>query len=174
MSIFKWVLVQLPLVICLALVPFTNASATDIPVYKGVLRVLIVAEREGNTLLLQYRTKTRQVLRVGISGVEVTNSLTHKMTRLPDTSASLAAEQDAGDLHADIEYGGLNLTDDSYHVEGSLVVYLAGTQQTRHFSVYMNPRSADRPANSSIDWGIDNSARKGSRKDQGVRLLEIK
>ena len=159
MDIFKWVLVQLPLVICLALVPFTNTSATDIPVYKGVLRVLIVADREGNTLLLQYRTKTRQVLRVGVSRVAVTNSLTHKVTRLPDTSASLAAKLDAGDLHADIEYGGLNLTDDSYRIEGSLVLYLAGAQQTRNFSVYTKPRSTDRPANSSIDWGIDNSAR---------------
>jgi len=155
MDIFKWVLVQLPLVICLALVPFTHASATDIPVYKGVLRVLIVADSEGNTLLLQYRTKTRQVLRVGVSRVAVTNSLTQKMTRLPDTSESLATELDAGYLHADIEYGGLNLTDDSYRVEGSLVVYLAGAQQTRNFSVYTKSRFADRPANSSIDWGID-------------------
>ena len=155
MGIFKWVLVQLPLVICLALMQFTNASATDIPVYKGVLRVLIVADRKGKTLLLHYRTKTRQVLRVGVSGVVMTNSLTQKMTRLPNTSTSLATELDAGDLHADIEYGGLNLTNDSYRVEGSLVVYLAGTQQTRNFSVYMTPRSADRPANSSIDWGIN-------------------
>jgi hypothetical protein len=91
--------------------------------------------------------------------VAVTNSLTHKVTPLPDTSASLAAGLDAGDLHADIAYGGLNLTDDSYRVEGSLVVYLAGSQQTRNFRVYMNPRSAGRPANSSIDWGIDNPVR---------------
>lgn len=159
MELFKWVLVQLPLMICLALVPFTNASATDIPVYKGVLRVSIIADREGNKLLLQYRTKTRQVLRVGVSRVVVTNMLTHKLIRLPDTSANLAAGMDAGDLHADIEYGGLNLTDDSYRVEGSLVVFLAGSQQTRNFSVYMNAHSADRPANSSIDWGIDNPAR---------------
>jgi len=156
MDIFRWVLVQLPLLISLALVPFTNASATDIPVYKGVLRVLIVANREGNTLLLQYRTKTRQVLRVGVSSVAVTNSLTQKVTRLPEASASLAAKPDAGYLHADIEYDGLNLTDDNYRVEGSLVMYLAGAQQTRNFSVYTKPRSADRPANSSIDWGMDN------------------
>ena len=63
MNIFKWLLLQAPLVMSLVLVPVINASATDIPVYKGVLRVLIVPEREGNTLLLQYRTKTRQVLR---------------------------------------------------------------------------------------------------------------
>ena len=159
MDLFKRVRVQLPLVICLALVPFTNASATDIPVYKGVLRVLIVTDREGKTLLLQYRTKTRQVLRVGVSQVEVTNSQTHKMIRLPDASASLAAKLDAGDLHADIEYSGLNFTDDNYHVEGSLMVYLAGAQQSRNFSVYTKPFSADRPADSSIDWGIDNPAR---------------
>jgi hypothetical protein len=159
MNIFKWVLVQLPLVMCLVLVPVINVSATDIPMYKGALRVLIVGEREGNTLLLQYRTKTRQVLRVGVRGVAMTNSLTHQVTRLPDASASLAAGLDAGDLHADIEYGGLNLTGDDYRVEGSLVVYLAGAQQTRNFRVYLKPRSAGRPANSSIDWGIDNPAR---------------
>ena len=159
MELFKWVLLQLPLVICLALVSFTNASATDIPVYKGVLRVVMVDGREGNTLLLQYRTKTRQVLRAGVRGVVVTNSLTHKVIRLPDTSANLAVEMDAGDLHADIEYGGLNIADDNYRVEGSLVVYLAGFQQTRNFSVYMNTHSSGRPANSSIDWGVDNPAR---------------
>jgi len=90
MKLFKLLLVQLPLVMCLVLVPLINASATDIPVYKGVLRVLIVAEREGNTLLLQYRSKTRQVLRVGVRGVAMTNNLTHQLTRLPDASTSLA------------------------------------------------------------------------------------
>ena len=159
MNILKWVLVQLPVVICLVLVPIINVSATDIPVYKGVLRVLIVAESEGNTLLLQYRTKTRQVLRVGVREVAMTNSLTHQVTRLPDASASLAAGQDAGDLHADIEYGGLSLSDDGYRVEGSLVVYLAGAQQSRNFRVYLNEHAVRRPENSSIDWGIDNPAR---------------
>lgn len=159
MKLFKWLLVQAPLMMSLVLLPVINASATDIPVYKGVLRVMIVAEREGDTLLLQYRTKTRQVLRIGVRGVAMTNNLTHQVTRLPDASASLAAGLDAGDLHADIEYGGLNHINDDYRVEGSLVVYLAGAQQTRNFRVYLKPLSASRPANSSIDWGIDNPAR---------------
>ena len=159
MTLFKSVLVQLPLVLCLTLLSLTNASATDVPVYKGVLSVSIVTGRAGDTLLLQYRTKTRQVLRVGVSGVVMTDSLTHKMIRLPDTSASLAAEQEAGDLHADIEYAGLDLTNDGHRVEGSLVVYLAGAQQSRHFSVYTNTRTVGRPANSGIDWGINNPAK---------------
>lgn len=162
MNIFKWLLVQLPLVMSLVLAPVINASATDVAVYKGVLRVMIVAEREGNTLLLQYRTKTRQVLRIEVRGVVVTNNLTHQATQLPDASASIAAGLDAGDLHADIEYDRLNHINEDYRVEGSLVVYLAGTQQTRNFSVYLKPPSASRPsrpANSSIDWGIDNPAR---------------
>ena len=82
--------------------------------------------REGNTLLLQYRTKTRQVLRVGVRRVAMTNNLTRQVTRLPDTSANLTAGLGTGDLHADIEYGGLKHTNDDYRVEGSLVVYLAG------------------------------------------------
>ncbi len=159
MNIFKWVQLQLPVVVCQILVPVINVSATDIPMYKGALRVLIVVGREGNTLLLQYRTKTRQVLRVGVREVSMTNSLTHQVTRLPDASASLAAGQDEGDLHADIEYGGLSLSDDGYRVEGSLVVYLAGAQQSRNFRVYLNEQAVRRPENSSIDWGINNPAR---------------
>jgi hypothetical protein len=159
MNIFKWLLVQATLAMSLVLVPIINASATDIPVYKGVLRVLLVAEREGNTLLLQYRTKTRQVLRVGVRGVVMSNNLSHRVIRLPDATASTTAVPYAGDLHADIEYSRLNLTDDDYLVEGILVVYLAGAQQTRKFRVYLKPRSASRPANSSIDWEIDNPAR---------------
>lgn len=159
MGKIKWLLLQLPFVIWLALAPFINVGATEVPVYKGVLKVLIVSGREGDALFLQYRTKTRQVLRIGISDVVMTDSLTHKMNRLPDTTASIAAGLVAGDLHADIEYGGLDLTSDGYRVEGNLVVYLAGAQQTRYFSVYTNARSVDRPVNSNIDWGVDNPAK---------------
>jgi hypothetical protein len=159
MNIFKWLPVQLALMTCLVLAPVINASATEVPVYKGVLRVVIVAEREGNTLLLQYRTKTRQVLHIEARGVVLTNNLTHQAIPLPDASASLAAGLDGGDLHADIKYDGVNYINEDYRVEGRLVEYLAGTQQTRSFSVYLKNPSASRPANSSIDWGIDNPAR---------------
>lgn len=159
MNIFKWVRVQLPVLMCLVLVPVINVSATDVPVYKGVLRVSIVAGHEGNTLLLQYRTKTRQVLRVGVREVSITNSLTQQVIRLPDALARLAAGQDEGDLYADIEYGGLRLSDNGYRVEGSLVVYLAGAQQSRNFRVDLNEQAVRRPENSSIDWGINNPAR---------------
>jgi hypothetical protein len=110
-------------------------------------------------VLLQYRTKTRQVLRVGVREVAISNNSTQQVTRLPDASASLAAGLDEGDLHADIEYSGLNLSDDGYRVEGSLVVYLAGAQQSRNFRVDLNEQPVRRPKNSSIDWGIDSPAR---------------
>jgi hypothetical protein len=140
----------------MVLAPVINAVATDIPAYKGVLRVLLVDGRVGNKLLLQYRTKTRQVLRVGIRGAAITNNESNRVIRLPNVTASITAGLDAGELHADIEYDGLNLTHDDYRVDGSLTVYLAGTQQTRNFRVYLKPRSVSRPANSSINWGIDN------------------
>ena len=153
------VLTQLILLISLLLTAATNAGATNIPMYKGVLTVLKVAGYEGDTLLLQYHTKTRQVLRVGVRGLTITNRRTQRVTRLPDASANLAAEPRAGELVADIEYDGLKLADDDYRVEGNMTVYLAGMQQSRNFRVYLKPRRNGRPANSGIDWGLDSPAR---------------
>ena len=149
----NYLLVQVTLLFCLVLAPTVDVNARDIPVYKGMLRVLSMAEREGNTLLLQYRTRTREVLRVRAHRVVVINNRTRRAMRLPDTSADLARGHVAGYLHADMEYNHLDLAGDDYRVEGSLTVYLATGQQTRNFRAYLKPDTAERPANSSIDWG---------------------
>ena len=159
MKKFNWLSAQLALLLCLAMMPAINAIAKDIPVYKGMLSVSIVDDGEGSSLLLQYLTKTRQVLRVGVRGLVMINNRTHRVLRLPDASASIAPGQVAGYLHADIDYDELELAGDDYRVEGSLTVYLAGYQQSRSFTVYLRQDAPGRPANSSIDWGIHDPAR---------------
>jgi hypothetical protein len=120
--------------------------------------VLPVTTRAGDTLLLQYRTRTREVLRVGYQRVVIINERTHRVTRLPDAATRLATVLDAGYLHADIEYDGLNLAGNNYRVEGRITVFLAGRQQSRNFRAYLDPDPAGRPPDSSIDWGMQRPA----------------
>lgn len=162
MNRFSRQLPRLALLLCLVLISTINVSAKDIPVYKGTLRVTLLDEGEGSTLLLQYLTKTREVLRIGVSDAVMINNMTRRVIRLPDITTSIAPDQKAGYLYADIEYGDLELSGDNYRVEGNLTVYLARGQQSRHFRIYLNHGPVERPANSTIDWGIDNPAR--SRK----------
>ena len=133
------------------------ADTTDILVYKGELRFVLPVDEARDSMLIQYRSKSRKVLRIAIEGLTVTNMDTYRYVRLPDRSAKTMNNVDGdGFWTTDILYNSLNLANESHRVEGQLILYLAGSQRTRRFSVYLRPETIWEPSHSSIDWGLDN------------------
>ena len=107
-------------------------------------------------MMIQYRSKTRDVLGIVIDGLTITNTDTRQYLRLPDRTARLVNNlDDEGYWITDILYDGLDLVNESYRVEGRATLYLIGSQRTRNFNVYLRPESYDWPSQSSIDWGLD-------------------
>ena len=141
-------------VVCLCFVPFTDAVAADIQVYKGQLRILIPDQPSRNTLLLQYRTKTKEVLRLAVRGLRVINVTTKETISLENRTVNISGRLDEGYWNTEIAYNDLGLADDDYKIEGLLMFYLAGSQQTRKFSVYLKPEINSIPNGSGIDWSI--------------------
>ena len=130
------------------------ADITDILVYRGELRFVLPVDQARDTMLIQYRTKTRDVVSIVIDHLMVTNMETHKSYRLQDRTASLVNQVDnEGYWTTDILYNGLNLTNDSHRVEGRATLYLIGSQQSRNFNVYLRPERTWKPSTSTIDWG---------------------
>ena len=143
-------------VLSLIISPQIAADTTDILVYKGELRFVLPVDKNLNSMLIQYRSKTRDVLRIVIDGLMVTNTETRRYFRLPDRTAKLVNNiDDEGYWTTDLVYDGLTLSNDSYRVEGRATLYLFGSQRTRNFNVYLRPESYDWPSRSSIDWGLD-------------------
>ena len=130
-----------------------------VQLYKGELQVSVPAQQR-DSLLFRYRAKNREAVRVGITGLMLTNTRTQEVTRPGDRTASTnnRVDQD-GYWIVDIRYSGLKLGSDNYRVEGMYTQYLVGSQRSTGFSVYLQPETASRPADSSIDWGVDNQAR---------------
>ncbi len=96
-------------------------------------------------------------MRIGVTGLELTNTATKQVTRLRDQTAGLGNRIDAeGYWIIDLHYDGLRLAADNYRVSGKLTQYLSGSQRSRDFSVYLQPETASKPADSTIDWGSDN------------------
>lgn len=153
MNMFRWVYVLLLVFTGLWLTPLISAYAADVPVYKGELSISIPAQHSRNTLLLQYRTKAGEVLRVGINDLTVTNTATNRTIRLENRSASVAGHREGAYLGADIVYSGLRLDRNEYRIDGSLTTYLSGSQQTRNFSIYLAPESSRKPTGSADDRG---------------------
>jgi len=159
MKMLRHALFCFPVAMCLWLAPLHNAGAVDQPAYKGQLRTLVLSERGGDTLLLQYRSKTREVLRTGFRDLRLTDTRSGQVIRLGDRSASLGPGTESGYWHADIFYDKLDLTDHDYRLTGSQFYYLRGSQQWRTISVYLKRSNVRRPYESSIDWGIENPTR---------------
>jgi len=138
--------------------PQIHADTTDILVYKGELRfVLPVDERARESLLIQHRSKTREVLRIVIEGLTVTNMDTYEHVRLPDRSAKVMNNVDKdGYWITDFVYDDLKFANASHRVEGRAILYLGRSQRTRNFNVYLRPETQWEPSRSSIDWGLDN------------------
>jgi hypothetical protein len=136
-----------------------NKSLAVTHVYKGELLISVPGEQR-DSLLIQYRAKNREVVRVSVSRLELTNTRTKEVSRLSDRSASLAGDIDRdGYWIIDIPYSDLKLGNDNYRVTGRFTQYLVGSQRSTDFSVYLQPKTASKPADSTIDWGIDNDAR---------------
>ena len=141
------------MVVTLFISPQIYADITDILVYRGELRFVLPVDQERNSMLIQYRTKTRNVVRIFIDRLMITNMGTHKSYRLQDRTASLANQvNNEGYWTTDILYNGLNLTNDSHRVEGRATLYLIGSQQSRNFNVYLRPERTWEPSTSTIDW----------------------
>ncbi|UCB54553.1 MAG: hypothetical protein JSW45_11510 [Thiotrichales bacterium] len=144
------------LMLSLLISPQVYADITDILVYKGELRFVMPVDEARDSMLIQYRSKSRKVLRIAIQGLTVTNMDTYRYFRLPDRSVKMMNDVDGdGYWTTDILYNSLNLANESHRVEGHLIQYLAGSQRTRRFSVYLRPETVWEPSHSSIDWGLD-------------------
>lgn len=140
--------------VSLLFAPVIIADTTAIQVYKGELRISFPQQQARDSLLIQYRSKTREVVRIGIDRPVLTNTTTNKPTRLQDQAASLSNRIDhEGYWITSILYDDLNLGNDNYRIEGRLMLYLHGSQRTRNFNVYIKPESGRRPPGSTIDWG---------------------
>lgn len=140
----------------LLLVPMLCATAADIAVYKGQLRITAPDRQTDKPLRLQYRSKTREVVRIAVNDLSLTDTGTKEVITLPERTASLANHYDhEGYWTTDINYENLDLAGDNYRVEGRLTLYLLDSQRSRNFSSYLKPAVGIKPNDSSIDWGLD-------------------
>lgn len=131
------------------------ADTTDILVYKGELRFVLPVDQARDSMLIQHRSKTRDILRIVIDRLVITNMETHESYRLQDRAVSLANHVDnEGYWTTDLLFNGLKLTNDSHRVEGRVTLFMIGSQQSRNFNVYLRPERAWEPSHSTIDWGI--------------------
>lgn len=132
------------------------ADTTDILVYKGELRFVLPVDQARDSMLIQLRSKTRDILRIVIDRLMITNMDTYESYRLQNRTASLGNQVDnEGYWTTDILYNGLRLTNDSHRVEGRVTLFMIGSQQSRNFNVYLRPERAWEPSHSTIDWGMD-------------------
>ena len=155
MRIMHLAVACLLLLVSLYLAKSSHADMADLAVYKGELRIIVPDKQTRSSLVIRYRSKTREVMRITLEGLSLTNTNTQQVTYLPDKSASLEKIIDAGGYwNTDVSYSGLKLGQDDYRVDGRLTLHLIGSQRTSDFSAYLQPRVDNRPADSSIDWGV--------------------
>jgi len=156
MKIFRSMAFNLLVIAGLLFVSVVHADTAAIQVYKGELRIIVPDSQARDSLLIRYRSKTREVVRTGINDLALTNTATKEVIRLHDQSASLSNRYDQeGYWNTDIYYNDLELGNDNYQIQGRLTLYLIGSQRTRNFSVYLKPEASKKPPNSTIDWGMD-------------------
>lgn len=149
--------IKLFIIFSLLIAVDTNATTVDLQVYKGELRFIVPAQQAGDSLLIRYRSTTREVVRIGINELVLTNTATNEVIRLHDKSASLSDRYDhEGYWNTDVNYSNLSLGNDNYRIEGRLTLYLHGSQRTRNFGVYLKAETGNKPPDSTIDWGEDN------------------
>jgi hypothetical protein len=140
-------------IVSLFISPQIHADVTDILVYKGELKFVLPVDQARNSMLIQHRSKTRDILRIVIDHLIVTNMETHKSYRLQDRTAELGNQVDnEGYWITDILYNGLHLTNDSHRVEGRATLYMIRSQRSRNFNVYLRPERNWGPSHSTIDW----------------------
>jgi hypothetical protein len=114
---------------------------------------VLPVDQARDSMLIQYRSKTRNVVRIVIDRLLVTNMDTYNSYRLQDRATSLTNQVDnEGYWTTDILYNDLKLTNDSHRVEGRVTLFLIGSQQSRNFNVYLRPERSWEPSHSTIDW----------------------
>lgn len=152
----KHVAASLLALACLLIVPAVNAEIVDISVYKGQLRIIVPEKQARNSIAIRYRSKTREVVRVAIDNITLTNMRTKHVINMDDRSARLETLIDhEGYWNTDISYNDMALGQDEYRIDGRLSLHLIGSQRTHNFSAYLRPDSGiKRPEGSSIDWGL--------------------
>ena len=141
---------------CLYHASALRAGEVALQVHKGELRILMPGQQR-DSLLIRYRAKNREVMRIKVAELELTNTTTKEVTRLPDQSAGPGNRIDQeGYWIIDLQYAGLQLAADNYRVSGKLTQYLSDSQRSRDFTIYLQAETASKPADSTIDWGVDN------------------
>lgn len=154
---FRHKLANLLVIAGLLLAPAVHADAEVIRVYKGELRIIVPDQHTRDSLLIRYRSKTREVVRIAINRLTLINARTKKVIKLRDQSASLSNRYDReGFWNTDVYYSDVGLGDDDYRIQGRLTLYLLGSQRTGDFSAYLKPDVDIKPYDSSIDWGLGN------------------
>lgn len=154
---FKHTAVSLLTIAVLCFIPVIYAGVVDLQVYKGELRIIVPERQTRNSLTMRYRSKTREVVRIGVDDLVLINMRTKQVDKLHDQSASLANLIDhEGYWNTDIAYSDLNLGQDDYRIEGRLTLYLIGSQRTSNISAYLEAKTGNKPEDSSIDWGLGN------------------
>ena len=142
MKVLREIAVNLLVVAGLLFASAAHAETKAIRVYKGELRIIVPDQQARDSLLIRYRSKSREVVRIRISELVLTNTATKEVIWLHDQSASLSNHYD---------HEGFN-----YRIQGRLTLYLVGSQRSGSFNVYLKAESGRKPPGSSIDWGINN------------------
>ena len=126
--------------------PQIYADITDILIYKGELRFVLPSDQSRDSMLIQYRSKTRNIVHIVIDQLMITNMGTHKSYRLKGRSINpnnpVDEVDDEGYWTTDILYNDLDLTNDSHRVEGRITLFMIGSQRSRNFNVYLRPERA--------------------------------
>ena len=154
---FRHKLANLLVIAGLLLAPAVHAGAEVIRVYKGELRIIVPDQHTRDSLLIRYRSKTREVVRIAVDRLALINTRTKQVIKLRDQSASLSNRYDhEGFWNTDIYYSDVGLGHDNYKIQGMLTLYLLGSQRTGSFSAYLKADADIKPYDSSIDWGLGN------------------
>ena len=154
---FRHKLANLLVIAGLLLAPAVYADTAAIRVYKGELKVIVPDQHTGDSLLIRYRSKTREVVRIAVNRLALINTRTKQVINLRDQSASLSNRYDQeGFWNTDIYYSDVGLGHDNYRIQGMLTLYLLGSQRTGDFSAYLKHDDDIKPYDSSIDWGLGN------------------
>ena len=154
---FRHKLANLLVIAGLLLAPAVYADTAAIRVYKGELNLIVPDQHTRESLLIRYRSKTREVVRIAVNRLALINTRTKQVINLRDQSASLSNRYDhEGFWNTDIYYSDVGLGHDNYRIQGMLTLYLLGSQRTGSFSAYLKADAEIKPHDSSIDWGLGN------------------
>jgi hypothetical protein len=154
---FRQKLANLLVIAGLLLAPAVHADTAVIRVYKGELNIIVPDQHTRDSLLIRYRSKTREVVRIAVNRLALINTRTKQVIYLRDQSASLSNRYDhEGFWNTDIYYSDVGLGHDNYRIQGVLTLYLPGSQRTGDFSAYLKADAEMKPHDSSIDWGLGN------------------